>query len=105
MAIAVRSAGRECPSREAAGPWLPISAIAIANNIVGDSLPAASLRQLSSYPFSCRVCRHPQPHNLDAMVSQDQEAIEQPEGECRHDEQVHRRDAISMIAKKGRPAL
>src|SRR6478672_751766 len=82
-----------------------IGAIAIADDIVRRSLPAASLRQLSSNPFSRRICRHPQPHDPTSMVPQDQEAIQQPEGKRRHDEQVHRGDAISMIAKKGPPAL
>src|SRR5712672_909197 len=82
---------------------LAIGTIAIANDIVRCSLPAASLRQLSSNPFSRRVCRHPQPHDSTSMVPQDQEAIQQPEGECRHDKQVHRDDAV--IGKKGPPAL
>jgi hypothetical protein len=38
---------------------LAINAIANANDIIRCSLPAASLRHLSSYPFSCRVCPPP----------------------------------------------
>src|SRR5258707_8256366 len=104
MATAVPMVGHECPSREGAGCFA-IGAIAIGNNIVRCCLPAASLRQLSSNPFSRRVCRHPQPHDSTSTVPQDQEAIQQPEGECRHDEQVHRPGAICMIAKKGPPTL
>jgi class 3 adenylate cyclase len=40
----------------------------------------------------------------DAMP-QNQEAIQQPEGKCRHDEQVRRGDAVSMVEKKGSPPL
>ena len=35
----------------------------------------------------------------------DQQAIEQPERDCRHHEQVHRGDAIGMIAEERLPAL
>jgi hypothetical protein len=31
--------------------------------------------------------------------------IEQAKRDCRHDEQIHRRDAVGMIADKGSPAL
>ena len=79
---------------------LTICAIAISHQIVRRSLPAARLRHLPSNPFSRRVRRDPQPTNSSSMVPQDQEAIEQPEGERRHDEQVHRRHAVSMIGKK-----
>ena len=37
------------------------------------------------------------PHN--------QQAVEQPKRDCRHDEQIHRRDAVGMIVEKGLPAL
>src|SRR5260221_9502262 len=80
--------------------YLSISAIAIANDIVRCGRPAASLRHLSRNPFSRRVCRHPQPHDLTSTVPQDQQPIQQSEGKCRHDEQVHGGDAVSMIAKK-----
>ena len=35
----------------------------------------------------------------------DQQAIQQPKGNRRHDEQIHRRDAVSMIAEECLPAL
>src|ERR1700693_4200671 len=66
---------------------LAIGGIAIENNMVRRSPPATSLRHLSSNPFNRRICRHPQPHDSTTTVPQDQEAIQQPEGKCRHDEQ------------------
>src|SRR6266403_3694124 len=86
------------------GECLAINAIAIANDIVRSSLPAAGLPHLPSNPFGRRVCRHPQPHESTSTVTQDQEPIQQPKGKRRHDEQVHRGDIVSMIAKKGPPA-
>ena len=41
--------------------YLAIGAVAIANEIPRRRLPAASLRQLSSNPFSRRLRRHSQP--------------------------------------------
>ena len=38
-------------------------------------------------------------------VTQDQQTVEQPERDRRDHEQIHRRDAVSMITKKGPPAL
>src|SRR6266404_1466014 len=87
------------------GECLAINAIAIANDIVRSSLPAAGLPHLPSNPFGRRVCRHPQPHESTSTVTQEQEPIQQPKGKRRHDEQVHRGDTVSMIAKKGPPAL
>src|SRR6266404_7693303 len=84
---------------------LAISAIAITNDVIRRSLPAASLRQLSSDPFSRRVCRYSQPHDSTSTVPENQKAIQQPERKCWHDEQVHRSDAVSVLAKKGPPAL
>src|ERR1700724_2093020 len=37
------------------------------------------------------------PHN--------QQAVEQAKRDCRYDEQIHRRDAVGMIAKERPPAL
>ena len=53
---------------------LAISAIAIANDIIRCSRPTASLRQLSSNPFSRRACGNLQPHDSTSRVPQDQEA-------------------------------
>src|SRR5690349_21763949 len=82
-----------------------ISAITVANDILWCSLPAASFGQLSSDPLSRRVCRHPQPHDSASPVPQNEKAMQQLEGKCRHDEQVRRSDAASMVAKKRPPAL
>ena len=67
----VRNAHRAKPPDEC----FAIGAIAITHDIIRRSLPAASLRQLSSSPFGRRVCRHPQPHDSTSMVPQDQKAI------------------------------
>jgi hypothetical protein len=81
-------------------PVLAISAIAIANDIGRRSLPTASLRQLSGNAFRRGGCGDPRPRDPTPMVPQNQEAIQQPEGKRRHDEQVDRGDAVSTVARK-----
>ena len=82
-----------------------INASTIANDVLRHSVPATRLGQLSSNPFSCRVCHYPQPHDLMSTVPQNQKAIQQPERKRRHDEQVDRSDAVRVIAEKGPSAL
>ena len=45
------------------------------------------------------------PQNMSPAVPHDQQSIEQAERDCRYDEQIHRRDAVGMIAKERPPAL
>src|SRR3954452_6145851 len=49
--------------------------------------------------------RHADGNELSTVEPNDDEAIEEPEGKRRHDEQVHRRDLWHMIAQKRPPAL
>jgi hypothetical protein len=56
-------------------------------------------------PFGVRMRGYSQPQKLTSAVLQDQEAVQQPKRNCRDQEQIHRRDAVSMIAQEGLPAL
>jgi hypothetical protein len=51
------------------------------------------------------MCGYTQPQKLTTTVPQDQESVQQPKRDRRDQEQVHRCDAIGMIAKEGLPAL
>src|SRR3977135_1701697 len=42
---------------------------------------------------------------MSSTMPHNQQAVEQPKRDCRHDEQIHRRDAVGMIVEKGLPAL
>jgi hypothetical protein len=42
---------------------------------------------------------------MSAAVPHDQQSIEQAKRDRRHDEQIHRRDAVGMVMKKCLPAL
>src|SRR5450759_3688834 len=42
---------------------------------------------------------------MSPAVPHDQQAIEQTKRDCRHDEQIHRRDAVGMIMKERLPPL
>ena len=46
-----------------------------------------------------------EPQQLPPAMPHDQQYIEQPERNCRHHEQVHRGDPISMVTKERSPSL
>src|SRR5260221_8780280 len=82
-----------------------IHAIPITNDASWHLLPAVSLNQLTLNPIGARACDHTQPHKLAAGMLQDQKSIQQPKRDRRDYEQIHRGDAVGMIAQKGLPAL
>src|SRR6266478_4427019 len=84
---------------------IAIDAIPIANDISWRLLPAVCLSQLPGNPRGARACSHTQPHKLAAAMLHDQKSIQQPKRDRRHYEQIHRRNAVGMIAQKGLPAL
>jgi hypothetical protein len=45
------------------------------------------------------------PQNLPSTVPHNQQAVEQTKRDCRHDEQIHRGNTVSMIMKERLPAL
>ena len=48
---------------------------------------------------------YPEPYDLSSAMPHDQQTIEQAERDCRHDEQIHRRDPIRVVAEECPPAL
>jgi hypothetical protein len=82
----------------------------LTNHDVADSPDRRDLRPnaasgLASNPFSARVRGYTQPQKLTSTVLQDQQSVQQPKRDRRHQEQIHRCDAVGMIAKEGPPAL
>src|SRR6478672_7766185 len=55
--------------------------------------------------MGARARGHTQPHKLAAGMLQNQKSIQQPKRDRRDYEQIHRRNAVGMIAQKGLPAL
>src|ERR1700716_72926 len=51
------------------------------------------------------MCSNSEPQKLPPAMTHNQQAIEQPERDCRHHEQVHRGNPISMVTKKRPPSL
>ena len=43
--------------------------------------------------------------NASAVVTDEEEAVEHAEGECRDREEIHRRDGFLVVPKKGEPTL
>ena len=46
-----------------------------------------------------------EPYDLSSAMPHDQQTREQTERDCRHDEQIHRGDAVGMIAEERLPPL
>src|ERR1700687_4797439 len=84
---------------------IAIGLIAIADQIVGSPFPAEGFRNLICNPFCGRMRCDAEPYDLSPAVPHDQQSIEQAKRDCRHDEQIHRGDAVGMIAKERPPAL
>src|SRR5580692_8198400 len=90
---------------ESADKDLTIGAVPVANEIAGSLFPPACFHDLICDPFCGRMRCDAKPQNMSPAVPHDQQAVEQAERDCRHDKQIHRRDAVGMIADKGSPAL
>src|ERR1700726_1535048 len=90
---------------ESADKDLTIGAVPVANEIAGSLFPPACFRNLVCDPFCGRMRCDAKPQNMSPAVPHDQQSIEQAKRDCRHDKQIHRRDAVGMIADKGSPAL
>jgi len=84
---------------------IAIDAIPIANDILRRLLPAVRFGQLTGNPMGARTCGYAQPQKLAPGMLQDQKSIQQPKRDRRDYEQIHRRNAISVITQKGLPAL
>src|SRR6202049_1771632 len=80
-------------------------AIPIADQIAGKLLPSAGFCYLVCDPFRGRMRRYSEPYDLSSAMPHDQQTIEQTERDCRHDEQIHRGDAVGMIAEERLPPL
>src|SRR5258708_20109612 len=82
--------------------YLSVCAVAIPDQVARDLLPAASLSELIGDPFGRWMCSNSEPQKLPPAMTHDQQAIEQPERDCRHHEQAHRGNAVDMIAEEFR---
>ena len=56
-------------------------------------------------PFCVRMRGDIQPYKLATTVPQDQQPIQQSKRDCRDQEQIHRGDAVGMVAEEGLLAL
>src|ERR1700687_2201002 len=84
---------------------IAIGLIAIADQIVGSPFPAEGFRNLICNPFCGRMRCDAEPHDLSPAVPHDQQSIEQTKRDCRHDEQIHRGDAVGVIVEESLPSL
>jgi hypothetical protein len=79
--------------------------IAVTDEMTWSLVPSAGLNQLLGNPFGGWMRRGPQSQNPAPIMSQDEQTIEKPERNRGDHEQVHRGDAVRMVAQKRPPAL
>src|SRR5260221_3225648 len=84
---------------------LTIGPIPVTDQIAGSLFPTACFPDLICDPFCSRMSCDAKPQNLSSAVPHDQQAIEQAKRDRRHDEQIHRGDAVGMIMKERLPTL
>src|SRR5262249_28493293 len=63
------------------------------------------LSQLLHDPETVRISRHVQAQNSAAVVADDEETIQNPQGERRNGKEGHGRNSLAVVAKKAKPAL
>src|SRR5262249_58689632 len=85
--------------------YAAVTSIPIADQIARDLLPATGRRQLVGNPFRRGASGDPEPQDLSPAMADHQQSIEKSEGDGRNDKQVHRRNAIRMVAQERLPAL
>src|SRR5262245_26120446 len=84
--------------------YAAVTRIPIADQIARDLLPATGGRQLIGDPLRRWVSGDPEPQDLSPAMADHQQSIEKSEGDGRNDKQVHRRNAIRMVAQERLPA-
>src|ERR1700752_4082356 len=90
---------------ESADKALAIGPAPVTNEIAGSLFPPACFRDLICDPFCGWMRCDAKPQNMSPAVPHDQQSIKQAKRDCRHDKQIHRSDAVGMIAKERPPAL
>src|SRR5712671_6847198 len=84
---------------------LTIGPVPVTNEIAGGLFPTACFRDLICDPFCGWMRCDAKPQKLPPAVPHDQQTIEQAKRDRRHDEHIHRRDAVSVVAEERPPAL
>src|ERR1700731_3520994 len=90
---------------ESAVKDLTIGPNPVTNEIARSLFPPACFRDLICDPFCSWMRCDAKPQNMSPAAPHDQQSIEQAKRDYRHDKQIHRRDAVGMIADEGVPAL
>src|SRR6266850_4586720 len=90
---------------ESADKDLTIGPVPVTNEIAGSLFPPTCFRELICDPFYGWMRCDAKPQNMSPTVPHDQQSIEQAKRDCRHDKQIHRRDAVGMIVEECLPSL
>ena len=61
--------------------------------------------ELLNHPAGVRTVGHGEVNNIPALMPNGEPYVEDLEGGCRDNEEVHRRDSVCVIAEKGDPSF
>src|SRR5262245_64486696 len=81
----------------------PVDGVAIAEQVGGSGLVGEGVDELLGGPRGGGLVSDAEVDKFSAVVTEDHEAKEQPEGEGRDDEEVDRGDLVTMRRQKGAP--
>jgi hypothetical protein len=84
---------------------LAIDGVTVAHEISWCVLPRERFHNLPSDPLRSRMTCHRMMNELPSAVRQDDQAIQQPEANRRHDEEICGGDPVFMVAQERGPAL
>ena len=87
------------------GDCMAVGRIAVPDKVVRCFIPREGIGDLAGDPLRCGISRHAERYQPPTLVPEDDQYEEQPEADCRHDQEVRGGDAGRMIAEESFPGL
>ena len=87
------------------GDRTAVGRIAVPDKVVRCFIPREGIGDLTGDPLRCGISRHAERYQPPTLVPEDDQYEEQPEADCRHNQEVRGGDAGRMIAEESVPSL
>src|SRR5450755_4266041 len=85
--------------------YFPIGSVIVADQIFWRAVPWKGLGYLLGKPLRSRIRRHSDPENRSSSDTEHDEREQAFKRQSRHDQKVHGRNVVGVIAQKRLPAL
>src|SRR5215468_5273809 len=82
-----------------------VAPVTIPDHVSGCFVPREGICELAGDPLGCRMIGDAQRDQVSPLVPQDNQDKQQPKADGRHDQEVHRANACSMVMQKCLPGL